>query len=104
MRTAIRVIGRTALVLTGALAAPIALAQSDPPPNIKARIGPQAETCICNEDYTSCICCQTVATPPFVACDIVIEGKDVTGPVSVDLNLTTDGRGKVEVKRFQVQK
>jgi hypothetical protein len=96
---------RTAALVGGAaLAAPLALAQSAPPADLKGRVGQQDEPCICTEDKTTCLCCETVITPPFIACDLVVNGEEVTGPVAVDLNLTIDGRGKVEVKRFQVRK
>gem|GEM_PF-4567198 len=92
----------TLIAATAMLATPAALAQ-EPPADIKSRIGPQGETCLCNEDYTSCLCCETVATPPFIACDIVADGKEVTGPASVDLRLKTGKRGQVAVERFKVK-
>ncbi len=57
----------------------------------------QEEGCLCNEDYTICVCCESALFPPF-ACELVIEGEEVTGPVSVDLNLTTDDLGRVYVR------
>lgn len=70
------------------------------PAALKDRIEGQKETCLCNEDYTSCICCETVLTPPFVACDLVINGKEVTGPASSVMDFTTDGKGNIEINKL----
>jgi len=75
-------------------------AQSVPPDSIQARIDAR-ESCICNEDYTKCLCCETVATPPFVACDIVINGEDVTGEATFFLKMKPDGTTKIRARQFK---
>jgi hypothetical protein len=73
-----------------------------PPDGIQARIDGQ-EVCICNEDYTECLCCETVAAPPFVACDIVINGEDVTGRASFHLRMKADGTTKIRARTIRIQ-
>lgn len=74
------------------------------PAKIKSRIEDQNESCICNEDYSKCVCCETVATFPFIACDLVIDGEEVTGPATTIVDLTTDGKGGVKVNRIDARK
>ena len=74
------------------------------PSSIESGGEAQGEVCICNEDYTECLCCETVVTFPFVACDIVIEGEEVTGTASLYLTVdTADGTTKIRTKRLTVQ-
>lgn len=93
-------------ILAVSLAAglPLSLGAAEFPSVIRDRTKVQGESCICNDDYTTCICCETVLTPPFVACDLVLDGEEVTGPASTVVDLTTDGKGGVTVKDIKVRK
>lgn len=95
---------RLLLVATLAAGSPLSLSAAEFPSVIKDRTEIQGESCICNEDYTSCLCCETVLTPPFVACDLVLDGEEVTGPASTIVDLTTDGKGGVTVKEIRIRK
>jgi len=86
-----------------AVTSPISVSAAEFPPVIRDRTEIQGESCICNDDYTTCVCCETVLTPPFVACDLVIDGEEVTGPASVIVDLTTDGKGGVTVKEIKAR-
>lgn len=74
------------------------------PAKIKSRIEEQDESCICNDDFSMCLCCETVATYPGVACDLVIDGEEVTGPATAVVDLATDGKGGVKVRRFDANR
>ena len=74
------------------------------PATIRSRIEENNEPCICNDDYSKCLCCETVATFPFVACDLVIDGEEVTGPATTVVDLATDGKGGVKVGRFDANR
>ncbi len=52
--------------------------------------GSQNEVCICNDDYTVCTCCETVATFPYFACDLVINGEDATDDSELYLGFNGD--------------
>ena len=80
--------------------APQVIAQTSIPPVIRDRTVQDDGVCICNENYTSCICCETVLTPPFVACDLVLEGEEVTDEASTTLTVRTGGEQTV-IERVQ---
>lgn len=80
--------------------APQAIAQTTIPPVIRDRTVQEDGVCICNDDYTGCICCETVLTPPLVACDLVIEGEEVTDETTTTLTVRTGGEQTV-IERVQ---
>lgn len=54
------------------------LAQPSIPPEINARVNQEDETCICNDDASVCLCCETQVFPAWFGCDILVDGKEVT--------------------------